>query len=100
MATALKGVNASASGLVVAAALILGQSYATSLPEQVLAMLCFSGITFFGVHQALTVLPNPEPNPNPNPDPNSNPNPNPNRRTGPQVVAGCPVACLKHIHFA
>ena len=34
MATALKGVNASASGLVVAAALILGQSYATSLPEQ------------------------------------------------------------------
>lgn len=56
MATALKGVNASASGLVVAAALILGQSYATSLPEQVLAMLCFSGITFFGVHQALTVL--------------------------------------------
>ena len=78
MATALKGVNASASGLVVAAALILGQSYATSLPEQVLAMLCFSGITFFGVHQALTVLPNPDPNPNPNPDPNSNPNPNPN----------------------
>ena len=103
MATALKGVNASASGLVVAAALILGQSYATSLPEQVpslttaaqtmatltpiltlrrpycgspdygytfyfnygyaislpgqvIAMLCFSGITFFGVHQALTIL--------------------------------------------
>ena len=56
MATALKGVNASASGLVVAAALILGQSYATSLPEQVLAMLCFSGITFFGVHQALTIV--------------------------------------------
>ena len=25
-------------------------------------MLCFSGITFFGVHQALTVLPNPNPN--------------------------------------
>ena len=56
MATALKGVNASASGLVVAAALILGQSYATSLPEQVIAMLCFAGITFFNVHQALTVL--------------------------------------------
>ena len=38
MATALKGVNASASGLVVAAALILGQSYATSLPEQVASL--------------------------------------------------------------
>ena len=78
MATALKGVNASASGLVVAAALILGQSYATSLPEQVLAMLCFSGITFFGVHQALTVLPNPNPDPNPNPNPSPNPGPEPN----------------------
>ena len=39
-------------------------------------MLCFSGITFFGVHQALTVLPNPHPHPNPNPNPSPEPNPN------------------------
>ena len=36
--------------------LTLALTLALSLAEQVLAMLCFSGITFFGVHQALTVL--------------------------------------------
>ena len=92
MATALKGVNASASGLVVAAALILGQSYATSLPEQVLAMLCFSGITFFGVHQALTVRPNPNPNPNPNLNPNPSPSPEPNPSQALTVLLGSLLA--------
>eukprot|EP00908_Phaeocystis_cordata_P018912 Transcript_30406.p1 GENE.Transcript_30406~~Transcript_30406.p1 ORF type:complete len:423 (-),score=197.27 Transcript_30406:981-2249(-) len=56
MATALKGVNASASGLVVAAALLLAKSYAATLEQQVLAMVCFAAITFFGVHQALTIV--------------------------------------------
>lgn len=56
MAAALRGVNAAASGLVVAAALILAQGQAYTLPQQVVAMVCFVGIQFFGVHQAAAIL--------------------------------------------
>ena len=56
MAAALRGVNAAASGLVVAAALILAQGQAYTLPQQTLAMVCFVGIQFFGVHQAAAIL--------------------------------------------
>lgn len=56
MAAALRGVNAAASGLVVAAALLLAQGQAHTPPQQVLAMVCFVAIQFYGVHQAVAIV--------------------------------------------
>jgi len=51
----LRGVNAAASGLVGAATLVLAQSAAVTLPQQAIAVVCFSALKFFGAHPGLAM---------------------------------------------
>ena len=52
----LRGVNAVACGLVVAAAFLLAQHDAATLPQQAIAVVCFSAAQLVGVHPALVVV--------------------------------------------
>ena len=52
----LRGVNAVACGLVVAAAFLLAQHDAATLPQQAIAVVCFSATQLVGVHPALVVV--------------------------------------------
>ena len=47
----LRGVNAVACGLVVAAAFLLAQHDAATLPQQAIAVVCFSAAQLVGVHR-------------------------------------------------
>ena len=51
----LRGVNAVACGLVVAAAFLLAQHDAATLPQQAIAVVCCSAAQLGGVHPALVV---------------------------------------------
>ena len=56
MRTALRGVNAAASGLVIAAPLLLAQHGAATIPQQALAVVCFAATHFFGVKPPFAIL--------------------------------------------
>jgi len=54
--SALRGVNAAAAGLVIAATFILANKAAHTPAQQVIALLAFSATNLFGLHPALTIL--------------------------------------------